>query len=165
MSNSTQLTGKLTEVVKLRKNYSGGQFDRLNADSQVLTAIAWDNHPSQAFYILVDKIAALKPEWGSLIREYGLNYYVIAEGDSFCASGFKNFFGIACDTEEWYADIEGGKDAFKENGTLNEELWDKLQELIDAYSGQISDEVTNYLEKRHLVLKDIQSAVAGLESA
>jgi hypothetical protein len=131
--NTKTFTASLTE------KYSGGHYDRLTDESKYLTALAWDQYPSQAFENLVAKVAELNKEWADLISNEGINYFVIAEGDLFCASGFVSNEKIDCNTEEWYAEI--GKSKFSNKSDNYEEEWEELQNLIEEFRFAICEEV------------------------
>lgn len=79
-----------------------------------------------------------------MISDKGINYFVIVEGDSFCASGFVSQEEIACDTEEWYSKI--GKSKFINTSENWEEEWEELQNLINDFANQVCEEVRNALE-------------------
>jgi hypothetical protein len=46
----------------LIEKYSGGHYDLLTEESKRLTALAWDEYPSQAFTNLVEKVKEINPE-------------------------------------------------------------------------------------------------------
>lgn len=154
--------GKLMEVIEsAMNNYSGGHFDRLNEDSKVLTAIAWDDYPSASFDSLVEKVQKFKPEWAEILNKHGVAYFVIAQGDSFRASGFDQFSGIACDTEEWYEDIPQGCKAFEDD----DDDWCKLNEFIAEFARDVVAEIEEYLEVNDISLEDLQAVFAKSEEA
>jgi hypothetical protein len=136
--NTVQSTKLLIE------KYSGGHYDRLTEESKRLTALAWDEYPSQAFKDLVEKAKEINSDWAELISDKGINYFVIAKGDLFCASGFKSQEQIACDTEEWYSEI--GKFTFINKSENWYKKWEELSDLIDDFANQVCEEVRNALE-------------------
>lgn len=147
---------KLKELIASSFSYSGGHFDALNQDSKVLTAISWDMYPSKAFDDLIVRLSKHNLEWAFIVSNHGISYFVIAEGDSFRASGFAVPSGIACDIEEWYEDIPQKRLAFGED----EDDWDQIQELIEQFAEDIVKEVEAYLESNDVYLSDLQDVFA-----
>lgn len=123
----------------LIEKYHGGPYDRLSNESKMFTAIAWDNYPSKAFNTLVENVRQINSQWAGLIKNHGINYLVLAEGDSFCASGFKSNQGIAVDTKEWYVSI--GQSKFVATSEDFENEWEQLGELIEDFSSEVCEEV------------------------
>ena len=123
--------------------YRGGPYDRLSDESKMFTAIAWDNYPSEAFNTLVEKMKNINAQWAELIENHGINYLVLAEGDCFCASGFKSNQKIAVDTEEWYESI--GQSKFVATSEDFENEWEELRELFEDFSNQVCEEVLQTL--------------------
>lgn len=130
---------------ELIEKYRGGCYDRLSEKSKIFTATAWDQYPSQSFEKLVEKTKVLNAEWANLIADKGINYLVLAAGDSFCASRFVSSDKIACDTEEWYESI--GKTSFE--ATSNHEdfgnEWEELLSLVDEFGHDVCQEVLSEL--------------------
>lgn len=123
----------------LIEKYRSGPYDRLSDESKMLTATAWDNYPAKSFDTLVEKVEQLNAQWAELIEKNGINYLVLAEGDSFCASGFKLNQEIACDTEEWYMSI--GQSKFTATSEDFDEEWEELTKAIECFGSEVCEEV------------------------
>lgn len=125
--------------------YRGGSYDRLSDESKMFTAIAWDNYPSEAFNTLVENVRQINSQWAELIENHGINYLVLAKGDTFCASGFSSNQEIAVDTEEWYESI--GQSKFAATSDNFEDEWEELRQYIDEFGFDVCQEVIASIEE------------------
>ena len=136
----------LVEVDKdLIGKYRGGPYDRLSDESKFFTALSWDNYPAQSFDNLVKAVKPLNIQWAELIENHGINYLVLAEGDSFCASGFVSKLEIAVDTEEWHASIGQSEFIAASEDFKNE--WEQLREFIKDFDDEVCQEILEILRQ------------------
>jgi hypothetical protein len=84
--------------------FSGGTYDRLDKESQELTALSWEQYPSPAVSEFIEAMGGINPLLGEELETHGVNYLVIAAGGQNPYSGFE-YSSISCVTGEWDANI------------------------------------------------------------
>lgn len=82
--------------------YQGSDdFERLSIASQFLTAVAWENQPSNSYFQCIGELGKID----SRLTDAGPTYTALAKGDYFCASLTQNPHPLDIDLEEWWRDI------------------------------------------------------------
>lgn len=107
-----------------------------------LTAIAYNNYPDNSFDTLIETVKGIDPLLAGAMNE-DFNFTVLGEGDSYCASGFKNTGGIAVDTEGWGDDLPSELKDWDED----EEKAGQIRDAISQFESDLIDEIQTYLEK------------------
>ena len=80
--------------------FSGGTYDRLDKESRKLTALSWEQYPSDAVCEFIEAMGGINPLLGEELETHGVNYLVIAEGEDDPYSGF-TYTRTSCITGEW----------------------------------------------------------------
>lgn len=146
------------KVQELADNSYWINGDRVN----VLTAIAYNNYPDDSFEDLIEALKGINPIIADEVKEHGINFTVLGNGDSFGASGFTNCDDIAVDTEEWYGDLP--------SDSLAETIWDnsegdydgereKMEGSIEQFKVDLIAEINQYLENNGLDLDELNQFV------
>ena len=124
--------------------FSGGTYDRLGEESKALTAISWEQYPSDAVVNFIEAMSKIHPLLGEGLETHGVNYFVIAEGDDDPYSGF-TYARMSCTTVEW--DLECRKSGSAEWRQIleDEDNTDAIVEAREEFEEAIEKEVASAL--------------------
>jgi len=123
--------------------------------SQILTTIAWDQYPSNAFKHLVEEIKTIFPELGELISDKGITFTVLWN-DKTSASGYFQK-GIQIDTEEWYSDYSKN-DVIKKLKEF-EDTYDQVRDAFEKFQCSVEKEIREYLNQNDILDSDLDNLV------
>lgn len=125
--------------------FGGGTYDRLDEESKALTAISWEQYPSDAVSEFIEAMSKINPLLGEELETYGVNYLVIAKGEDDPYSGF-TYTRMTCTTGEWDADCrKSGSDEWRQ---ILEDNADAIMEAREEFEEKVQEEVASALPKK-----------------
>ena len=127
--------------------FSGGTYDRLDEKSRALTALSWEQCPSDAVWGFLEAMEKIHPLLGEELETHGVNYFVIAEGEDDPFSGF-TYTRMSCTTGEWDANCrKAGSNEWRQ---ILEDNADAIASTREEFEVAIEREVCVLLASRIL---------------
>lgn len=131
MTTTTDVYSKLLE-------YADSEGDLVSA---IFDGIAAAGYPNDSFEQLVDEVRAFSPELADAIKDNGINFSVVAQGERHRASAWVERETINVDLEEWLQDIPDELDE------IEDEFADELMTARENFASAVIVEVYAELQK------------------
>lgn len=113
--------------------------------------IAADLYPDKSFQKLVEMIKKSNPKLAQLVGKYGIDFKLLAKGDSYTQSGWEETSMVGCCTESWYHSDREVLDLWQKIEQLEEveEKAEEVREALSEFESNIANEVIEECKKRY----------------
>ena len=144
-----------TKIQTILEKYQAQYDIKLSPPSQVVTYLAWEMYPSNAFNVFVEDIKGLSKELSQELSDNGVKYTVLWSEKTSLSGYYKE--NIQVDCEEWYSDLSEKGKILIEKLKSNEQIWDAFQDLLQIFQSNIEKEILICLEKEGIAFQDLDA--------